>query len=187
MNHQDCSIEKLENNHNTDSSTEKAINTLFSVLCNTTDRKKKIVYVDMDGVLVDLHAKLKEYPPEIVNAAGNDIDKLPGLFLDPPPMEGAVESFNILCSLFDVYILSTAPWDNPEALMHKRLWVEKHLGKNAYKRLILSHNKHLNMGDFLIDDRTANGAGKFLGEHIHFGTDNWPDWKSTLDYLIPKA
>jgi 5'(3')-deoxyribonucleotidase len=71
--------------------------------------------------------------------------------------------------------------------MHKRLWVEKHLGKNAYKRLILSHNKQLNIGDFLIDDRTANGAGQFTGEHIHFGTGKWKDWKSTLDYLIPRA
>lgn len=185
MNHQDTSIEKLE--LEPQSTTEKAIDTLFSVLCSSSKKSKKIVYVDMDGVLVDLHAKLREYPEEIVKSLGNDIDKLPALFLDPPPMEGAIEAFNILCSLFDVYILSTAPWDNPEALMHKRLWVEKHLGKNAYKRLILSHNKHLNIGDFLIDDRTANGAGKFTGEHIHFGTDKWPDWKATLDYLIPHA
>ena len=185
MNHQDTSVEKLESA--TQSTTEKAIDTLFSVLCSSSKKSKKIVYVDMDGVLVDLHAKLREYPEDVVKSLGNDIDKLPALFLDPPPMEGAIEAFNILCSLFDVYILSTAPWDNPEALMHKRLWVEKHLGKNAYKRLILSHNKHLNVGDFLIDDRTANGAGQFTGEHIHFGTDKWPDWKATLDYLIPHA
>ena len=185
MNHQETSVEKLESCPQ--STTEKAIDTLFSVLCSSSNKSKKIVYVDMDGVLVDLHAKLREYPEDVVKSLGNDIDKLPDLFLDPPPMEGAIEAFNILCSLFDVYILSTAPWDNPEALMHKRLWVEKHLGKNAYRRLILSHNKHLNVGDFLIDDRTANGAGKFTGEHIHFGTERWPDWKATLDYLIPHA
>lgn len=169
------------------SPTERAVESVLSVLCSKSIKKKKIVYVDMDGVLVDLHAKLRAYPPEFVKSLGNDIDKIPALFLDPPPMEGAIESFNILCSLFDVYILSTAPWANPEALMHKRLWVEKYLGKNAYKRLILSHHKHLNVGDFLIDDRTANGAGQFTGEHIHFGTENWPNWNATLDYLIPKA
>ena len=48
-------------------------------------------------------------------------------------------------------------------------------------------NLNLNIGDFLIDDRTANGAGQFTGEHIHFGTGKWKDWKSTLDYLIPRA
>ena len=56
-------------------------------------------------------------------------------------------------------------------------------GDPAYKRLILTHNKQLNIGDYLIDDRTKNGAGEFTGEHIHFGTEKFPDWKSVLDYL----
>jgi 5'(3')-deoxyribonucleotidase len=69
--------------------------------------------------------------------------------------------------------------------MHKRLWVDKYLGEGAYKRLILSHNKNLNMGDYLIDDRTKNGAGEFSGELIQFGSDSFPDWKSILNYLQP--
>jgi len=51
--------------------------------------------------------------------------------------------------------------------------------------LILSHNKHLNIGDYLIDDRLANGVEKFTGEHIHFGTERFPDWQSVCDYLLP--
>ena len=58
------------------------------------------------------------------------------------------------------------------------------MGKSAYKRLILSHNKHLNIGDYLIDDRTANGAGQFRGEHIHFGSDRFPSWGSVIEYLM---
>ena len=85
----------------------------------------------------------------------------------------------------DVYILSTAPWENPSAWMHKRLWVDKYLGDGAWKRLILSHNKHLNMGDYLVDDRTKNGAGDFTGELIQFGTDKFPDWDSVVQYLKP--
>ena len=68
--------------------------------------------------------------------------------------------------------------------MHKREWVEKYLGKNAYKRLILSHNKHLCAGDYLIDDRTKNGAGEFKGELIQFGKEKFPDWSSVLKYLL---
>ena len=48
----------------------------------------------------------------------------------------------------------------------------------------MSHNKNLNIGDYLIDDRTANGAGQFKGEHIHFGTEQFPDWDSVLKYLL---
>ena len=83
MNQQETSIDRLVSKPET--TTEKAIDTLFSVLCSSSKRSKKIVYVDMDGVLVDLHAKLREYPEEIVKSVGNDIDKLPALFLDPPP------------------------------------------------------------------------------------------------------
>jgi hypothetical protein len=36
--------------------------------------------------------------------------------------------------------------------------------------IILSHNKHLNIGDYLIDDHTKNGVHRFTGEHLHFGT-----------------
>jgi 5'-nucleotidase len=49
--------------------------------------------------------------------------------------------------------------------------------------VIFSHNKHLNQGDYLIDDRKANGAGDFKGMHIHFGTDEFPDWAAVLKYL----
>jgi 5'-nucleotidase len=99
------------------------------------------------------------------------------------PMDDALDAYQHLAKKYDSYILSTAPWENPSALTDKLHWVKKHLGDPAYKRLILTHNKHLNIGDYLIDDRTKNGAGEFTGEHIHFGTEKFPDWKSVLDYL----
>ena len=58
------------------------------------------------------------------------------------------------------------------------------LGNPLWKRLILSHHTHLNQGDFLVDDRTANGADRFNGEHIHFGQERWPDWETILKYLL---
>ena len=150
---------------------------------------KKIIYFDMDGVLVDLAAKIAEYPAEVVAKFEKDdmVDQMPALFLDPPPMKGAVDAFNkfVKSDKYDVYILSTAPWENPSAWMHKRLWVDKYLGDGAWKRLILSHNKHLNVGDYLVDDRTKNGAGEFTGELIQFGSDKFPDWQKVVDYLKP--
>ena len=150
---------------------------------------KKIIYFDMDGVLVDLAAKIAEYPAEVVAKFEKDdmVDQMPALFLDPPPMKGAVDAFNkfVNSDKYDVYILSTAPWENPSAWMHKRLWVDKYLGDGAWKRLILSHNKHLNVGDYLVDDRTKNGAGQFTGELVQFGSDKFPDWDSVLNYLKP--
>ena len=75
--------------------------------------------------------------------------------------------------------------ENATALNDKLNWVKNYLGFHAHKRLILSHHKHLNHGDYLIDDRKKNGADKFVGELILFGGDNFPDWNSVIKYLVP--
>ena len=82
------------------------------------------------------------------------------------PIDGAIEAYKELNNI-SMFIFCPLPLNNPSAWTDKLLWVKKHLGALAYKRLILSHNKNLNSGDFLIDDR-LNGAGQFKGEHIHF-------------------
>ncbi|MDZ7911347.1 MAG: hypothetical protein U5O16_05855 [Rhodococcus sp. (in: high G+C Gram-positive bacteria)] len=73
----------------------------------------------------------------------------------------------------------------------KVLWVQEHLvmeeGSVAHKRLILSHHKHLNRGDFLVDDRGANGADRFEGEWIKFGSTEFPDWKTVTAHLSKLA
>lgn len=81
------------------------------------------------------------------------------------PIPKAIESVQFLTSHYVTYILSTAPWKNPSAWSDKVEWIQKYFGEDEnsplYKRLILSHHKNLNHGDYLIDDRTANGAGEF--------------------------
>jgi len=143
-----------------------------------------LVYFDMDGVLVNFQSGIDKLTPEQLEEYEGRYDEVPGIFGLMEPMEGAIDAFNEIAKHYDVYILSTAPWENPTAWIDKIEWVQKYMGKNAYKRLILSHNKHLNMGDYLIDDRTANGAGEFKGEHIHFGTDKFPDWTCVKKYLL---
>lgn len=140
----------------------------------------------MDNVLVDFPSAFSRVSPELLTKHGDDKDEIPGIFSLMDPIPGAIDSFNELSKLFDTYILSTSPWENDSAWTDKLKWVKKHLGKSAYKRLILSHHKNLNTGDFLIDDRTKNGADKFQGEHIHFGTEKFPDWKSVVEYLNQK-
>ena len=61
---------------------------------------------------------------------------------------------------------------------------EKIFRSFAHKRLILSHHKNLNYGHCLIDDCLANGADLFKGEHIHFGSEKFPDWESVCSYLL---
>ena len=144
----------------------------------------KILYVDMDNVLVNFSTGIERLSDKERSDFEGRLDEVPGIFNLMVPIDGAIESYAKLSKSFDTYILSTAPWENHTAWSDKLLWVKRHLGALAYKRLILSHNKHLNAGDYLIDDRLKNGADRFSGEHIHFGTEMFPDWKSVCDYLL---
>jgi len=140
----------------------------------------------MDNVLVDFRSAFPFIKDDIKKKYKNNMDNIKGIFSLMTPMQDAIKSFEILAKHFDVYILSTSPWDNPTAASEKVEWVKKYLPELAYKRLILSHNKHLNIGDYLIDDRLANGVDRFQGEHIHFGQHNFQDWTSVVDYLLQK-
>ncbi len=140
----------------------------------------------MDNVLVDFRSAFPLLDDTVKEKFKDNMDDIEGIFSLMKPMKNAIKSFEILAKHFDVYILSTSPWDNPTAASEKVAWVKKYLPELAYKRLILSHNKHLNTGHYLIDDRLANGVDRFSGEHIHFGQKNFENWNLVVDYLLKK-
>ena len=163
---------------------------------------KKILYVDMDNVVVNFQSGIDRLSEQVLsdhisraglNAEGqpNNLDDVPGIFGLMDPIQDAIESVTELSKIFDLYILSTSPWDNPTAWSDKISWVRKYFGADesspVYKRLILSHHKNLNDGHFLVDDREANGAKEFGlrpgSEHIHFGKGDFLGWESVVQYL----
>ena len=152
---------------------------------------RKTLYIDLDNTLVDFRKRMEALDPLVLAKYENRMDEAPGIFALMPAMPGALDAYAELAQLFDTYILSTAPWLNPSAWQHKIEWVHEHLGVDedspAYKRLILTHHKNLNRGDFLVDDRPKNGADQFEGEWIHFGSEAFPEWASVLSYLRNKA
>lgn len=154
---------------------------------------KPVLYIDMDNTLVDFRSAFPKVKPEVFGKYDeNSKDNIPGIFALMEPEAGAIEAVHELAPLFDIYVLSTAPWDNPTAWHDKVTWIRQHFGHERdsvlYKRLILSHHKHLNRGEFLVDDRPHhNGADRFHengGEVIHFGADGTHrTWPEVVDYL----
>lgn len=159
--------------------------------------KKKIVYIDMDGVIVDFGKAIKDWfekHPHLEERYKTHPDHIQGLFRIAPPIKGAVEAIKKLhnSGKYELFIATSAPWGNPQSLTDKRFWLEDYFDNIFHKRLFTTHRKDLLMGDYLIDDRLKNGAGEFKGKLLRFGYDwennnspnEYPDWDSILDYLL---
>ena len=130
----------------------------------------------MDNVIVDFPTGIAKLDEKTRQQYVGNYDEVEGIFGLMEPMPKAIEAVHQLAEKYDIYVLSTSPQHNPSAWIDKIKWIHRYFGEDKtsviYKQVILSHHKNLNQGDYLIDDRTANGAGKFKGKHIHFGTEN---------------
>lgn len=160
-----------------------------------TGHSKPIVHIDMDGVVADFkgavaalapHLDISEHSPKFGKREAELnrlIESNPFIFHDLEPIHGAVGAVHSLAKRFDIYFLSTPMWNVVESFSGKRAWIGKYFPEVGKKRLILTHHKHLVIGDYLIDDRKMNGADRFTGRHIHFGTGEFPDWAHVVSFF----
>lgn len=145
---------------------------------------KAIVYIDMDDVLCDFTGAFNEAllrTPEIRYPQSQY-----GFYSNLTPIVGAIESVSelIKSEQFDPYILTAPSIYNPLCYTEKRLWVEKHFGIEFVNKLIISPNKALLKGSYLIDDRLqGSGQNDFEGELILFGSETFPEWEGIMAYL----
>lgn len=143
---------------------------------------KKIVYIDLDGVIFDFLKAHREALEE------NPRQPFPqsqlGFFLNLEPIKDAIYSVERLFEKFDVYFLTAPSTKNPLCYTEKRLSIEKHFGFEACKKLIICENKSLLKGHYLIDDRfDTHKQNEFDGELILFGSEKFLDWISVLKYF----
>lgn len=143
------------------------------------------LYIDMDDVLCEFslaHARDRERFPNVPYP-----QSLPGFYRQLAEIRGAVEAVNQLRGLSDLWILTAPSCKNPLSYTEKRLWIEEHFDYVLTEKLIISPDKGLLWGQFLVDDQSSGrGQERFEGELIQFGTARWPDWMSVLTYLTGK-
>jgi len=140
---------------------------------------KKIIYIDMDGVIANFKKAAdeggwKHRPDKNVDYRNLEI------------MPGANEALMKLNEDFDIFIASTPPWARPDMWGAKREWLEEHFPWLT-RKLILTHRKDLLIGDILIDDSRWRGQPDFQGDWLWFGTSQrCLDWPSTIELIYKR-
>ena len=140
---------------------------------------KKIIYIDMDGVISNFDKAAKEggwtHRPDLkVNF--RNLELIPG----------AQDALLRLNQDFDIFIATTPPWSRPDVWGEKREWIGEHFPW-LKRKMVLTHRKDLLIGDILIDDSRWRGQPDFQGDWLWFGTSQRVlDWPSTLELIYKR-
>jgi 5'-nucleotidase len=189
--------------------------------------EKKILLVDMDGVKADYYKGFciewaKRFPDRPIVPASElktfylenaypkeweqdilAITRGKGFFLNLPLIEGAAEALKEMdeCGKFEVYLCTAPDVDAEDQCCpgEKLQWIEKHLGKKWLKRTIMSTDKSLIHGHYIIDDKPVmkQSVGP-MWKRIFFThaynkdlpgprINKWSEWRKVLLPDLPWA
>tara|TARA_R100001086_G_scaffold249569_2_gene189768 strand:+ start:605 stop:1060 length:456 start_codon:yes stop_codon:yes gene_type:complete len=142
-------------------------------------KAKKVVYLDMDNVLVDFHSHpTLKIPYDYFNHPNM---WEPTYFSKLSPLPGAIEAAYTLLSNpnLDVYILTQPVATSTRSYSEKAEWVAEYLPELSSK-LIMSCNKLLSKGDYLVDDslKWSFFDGDFI--HFNFHNDTQEEWAKVI-------
>ncbi len=148
---------------------------------------KKIIYIDIDDTLADWSDGMEKAKKANPNMSFPQAEY--GFYSGLTPIEGGVEAVRWLLSstFFEPFILTAPSVMNPMSYTEKRVWVERYLGMKMVEKLIISPDKSLLKGDYLIDDKlVGRGQNNFEGLIIQYGSTEFPNWTAVIKKLKEK-
>lgn len=80
-------------------------------------RAKQVVFVDMDGVLVNFQSGIDRISEEDKEKYAGNLDEVPGIFSLMDPNEGAIAGYKWLSKNFDTYIFINSALGKPIGLV----------------------------------------------------------------------
>ena len=181
-------------------------------------KKVGVLLVDMDGTIADLDADLahrlkergyNEWANQVINrrdfeydikldSVAKQIMSLPGFFSSLKPIDGAVQALQQLQEEGWEIFFCTSPLSAYEhCVPEKYKWIELHFGREWTRRIIVTKDKTLVRGDYLIDDRPQiTGVAKPIWHHILYDQSynknfkipriiSWKDQNALKSTIIP--
>ncbi|MBU0461649.1 MAG: 5'-3'-deoxyribonucleotidase, partial [Nanoarchaeota archaeon] len=180
--------------------------------------EKRLILVDMDDVLADFEGEferrwcavhrdkigatqaernsvyMKRANGGVLRPLVEEIYRTPGFILSLPPIEGGLEAVVEMLGLgHDVFICTKPIRHYPDCALQKYHWIEEKLGIDWARRMILTKDKTLFRGDYLIDDKPEiTGILQPVWEHIlydqYYNRDvkgkrrlTWKNWREVLN------
>jgi len=178
---------------------------------------KKIILVDMDNILADFEAKflenwkkkfshhpyvslekrktfrIKEDYPNGLKKEVEEIFSTPGFFENLNIISGGKEALEKMQALgHDVFICTSPISKYENCVLEKYRWIEKNLGFEWTKKIIMTKDKTLVFGDILIDDKPEHiGLRRPAWKHVLFEAPynkhvknklriTWSNWEKIL-------
>lgn len=181
-----------------------------------------LILLDMDGVLADfdqgfLNAWKQQHPdkpfveiaqrkhfyidddyPEDCRAFVEKIFVAQGFYAGLPPITGAIEGVRAMLAAGHDVCICTAPHTQYRyCVPEKYEWVERHLGSEFIRRIIVTKDKTLVYGDVLMDDRpTIEGYRIPSWRHVIYDQPynrdreglriNWSTWRQIETLTLDK-
>lgn len=151
---------------------------------------KKIIHIDMDDTTMSFigDERLFSVPIEPIHQDHPPMHELL-FFRNQKPLPGAIEAINKLIdsNLFEIYILSVPLYTSPHSYSEKVESIREHLPR-LLNRIILTQDKSLIKGDYLIDD-SLHWKDKWESEgktFIHFNPrkDTKKQWNDIVEYFL---
>jgi 5'(3')-deoxyribonucleotidase len=168
--------------------------------------KRKIVFFDMDNVLVDFESalyadKIKNLVPKYESVVDGvkrtNYDDIPEIFSYSKPVEGAVEALKAISQKFEVFIISHASWANPVSWSNKLEWVKKYFDSDNvngtfYKRLVLAQDRDVTTitDSYLVEGVPCHSDSHRSGSNVIYlnkTNGDFRDWSSVVNHLMQQA
>jgi 5'-nucleotidase len=115
-------------------------------------------------------------------------------YLHLPVIDGAIAALHGMVEKGHDVRIVTSPWiDNPTCASDKLTWIAEHFGRAWADRVVITTDKTLVRGDYLIDDKPeVTGSQEPTWEHVWFTQpynveltgrrrlNDWNDWEQIL-------